>query len=172
MQVNRRNVLIGLGGLTIGGGALFGTGAFSQVEAERTVDVGTAGDNDALLQLTGNSAITDTESDTGVDLLTISEDSINENALTRFDGAISVENAGTNNVGLSVEIDTDGDADVLDIEHDDSSIVSGTTNLGEGEDPIDLDVVIDTRGSLNGNDLDNISAVTFIADEDDYSPTT
>jgi len=37
--MNRRNVLTGLGGLAISGGALFGTGAFTSVEAERTVEV-------------------------------------------------------------------------------------------------------------------------------------
>ncbi|VTT87317.1 unnamed protein product [Halorubrum sp. DM2] len=46
---NRRNVLIGLGGLVAGGGALIGTGAFTTVEAERTVTVNTAGDSSALL---------------------------------------------------------------------------------------------------------------------------
>ena len=47
--MNRRNVLIGLGGLVAGGGALIGTGAFDTVEAERTVSVETAGDAAALL---------------------------------------------------------------------------------------------------------------------------
>lgn len=37
--MNRRNVLTGLGGLAISGGALFGSGAFTSVEAERTVEV-------------------------------------------------------------------------------------------------------------------------------------
>ncbi|MGB9930275.1 hypothetical protein [Haloarcula amylolytica] len=37
--MNRRNVLTGLGGLAISGGALFGSGAFTSVEAQRTVDV-------------------------------------------------------------------------------------------------------------------------------------
>jgi len=46
---NRRSVLIGLGGLVAGGGALIGTGAFDTVEAERTVSVETAGDASAFL---------------------------------------------------------------------------------------------------------------------------
>ena len=37
--MNRRNVLTGLGGLAISGGALFGSGAFTSVSAERTVEV-------------------------------------------------------------------------------------------------------------------------------------
>ncbi|MCU4751892.1 hypothetical protein OB919_07835 [Halobacteria archaeon AArc-curdl1] len=39
MRANRRNVLIGLGTIVAGGGAALGTGAFSTVEAQRTVNV-------------------------------------------------------------------------------------------------------------------------------------
>jgi hypothetical protein len=41
--MNRRNVLTGLGGLAISGGALFGTGAFTSVSAEREVKVNILG---------------------------------------------------------------------------------------------------------------------------------
>ncbi len=51
-MANRRSVLVGLGGLVAGGGALIGTGAFTTVEAERTVSVSTAGDGSAFLGLT------------------------------------------------------------------------------------------------------------------------
>lgn len=50
-MLGRRSILIGLGGIVAGGGALLGTGAFSTVQAERTATVETAGDADALLQL-------------------------------------------------------------------------------------------------------------------------
>jgi hypothetical protein len=39
MKLSRRNVLAGLGGLAVGGGALLGSGAFSSVEASRDVEV-------------------------------------------------------------------------------------------------------------------------------------
>ncbi|RKS80910.1 hypothetical protein BDK61_0171 [Haloarcula quadrata] len=41
--MNRRNVLTGLGGLAISGGALFGTGAFTSVSATRSVEVNVFG---------------------------------------------------------------------------------------------------------------------------------
>lgn len=50
-MVGRRSILVGLSGIIAGGGALIGTGAFSTVEAERTVAVETTGDAGALLQL-------------------------------------------------------------------------------------------------------------------------
>jgi len=50
-MTDRRSVIVGLGSLVTAGGALFGTGAFSTVTAERSVSVETAGDPDALLGL-------------------------------------------------------------------------------------------------------------------------
>ena len=43
--MNRRNVLTGLGGLAISGGALFGSGAFTSVSATRSVEVNVFGDS-------------------------------------------------------------------------------------------------------------------------------
>lgn len=48
-MVSRRSVLIGIGAAVAGGGALFATGAFTEVEAQRTVEVNTAGDAGADL---------------------------------------------------------------------------------------------------------------------------
>jgi hypothetical protein len=44
--MNRRNVLTGLGGLAISGGALFGTGAFTSTSASRQVEVNILGGDD------------------------------------------------------------------------------------------------------------------------------
>ncbi|QGN07449.1 hypothetical protein Hrd1104_09090 [Halorhabdus sp. CBA1104] len=44
--MNRRNVLTAMGGLAIGGGALFGSGAFTSVEATRAVEVNIFGSGD------------------------------------------------------------------------------------------------------------------------------
>jgi len=44
--MNRRNVLTGLGGLAISGGALFGTGAFTSTSASRQVEVNILGGSD------------------------------------------------------------------------------------------------------------------------------
>lgn len=49
--MNRRRFLAGVGGLAAAGGAALGTGAFTSVEAERSVSVTTADDDRAFLQL-------------------------------------------------------------------------------------------------------------------------
>lgn len=50
--MKRRTFVLGLGATVAGGGAVVGSGAFSSVEAERTVTVETANDNNAYLRLT------------------------------------------------------------------------------------------------------------------------
>ncbi|WP_094529571.1 hypothetical protein [Halorubrum halodurans] len=107
--MNRRTVLIGLGGVVVGGGALLGTGAFNTVEAERTVAVETAGDADAFL------GITPFPDSTNADYVTVPEDGtveiditgeetnssgggVNENAITAIDRLLEVTNNGTQSV--------------------------------------------------------------------------
>lgn len=51
-MINRRSTLIGLSGLLFGGGTIVSTGAFTTVQADRTVRVEVAGDANALLGLT------------------------------------------------------------------------------------------------------------------------
>ena len=49
--MRRRKLMIGLGALTAGGSAAFGTEAFTSVEAERNVDVTVAGDQSAFVAI-------------------------------------------------------------------------------------------------------------------------
>ena len=166
-DMNRRNVLIGLGGLVAGGGALVGTGAFDTVEAERTVSVETAGDADAFLGLspadrdddTGDGAANDADfneyvPDPGdgtieinLDGNTEGADGLNQNARTRLENLVVVTNQGTQDVGsleFTIDVDTDGDEGG----HENAfKIVSGGTEfdatgdddfLGEiGESPLE-----------------------------------
>ncbi len=156
--MNRRNVLIGLGGVVAGGGALLGTGAFTTVEAERTVSVETAGDADAFLALTparGDGAFVDDSGDTieinldGTDSENDNADGLNQNAVTRFENLVDVQNNGTQDVGtLELEIEVTGSND--DGAHEDAfKITVGDTTLdptngnpvgilGEGTNPDQL----------------------------------
>jgi len=110
--MNRRSILLGLGGIVAGGGALLGTGAFTTIEAERTVTVETAGDADAFL------AITPFPDSANADYLTAPEDGtveiditgegtddapgkgVNKNAITAIDRLLEVRNNGTQSVAV------------------------------------------------------------------------
>lgn len=108
-MANRRNVLIGLGSLVAGGGALLGTGAFTTVTAERTVNVETAGDVNAFLGIepfetdgedSDNAAeYVDTSGDTVViDITDQGNGGVNEDAITALDRLLKVTNNGTQTV--------------------------------------------------------------------------
>ena len=107
--MKRRTVLVGLGGLFAGSGALLGTGAFTTVEAERTVTVETAGDADAFLGITpfpdsANADYVTAPEDGTVEIDITGEgtpgEGVNENAITAIDRLLEVTNNGTQSVAV------------------------------------------------------------------------
>ena len=133
MQLTRRNALIGMGTVAAGAGVIGGTGAFTSVEADRSVSVSTAGDAGAALQIlpaiNDNGSVTqnaqeytnaDGPESFGTDsTLSISLSStdtngnsagLNVGATTRIEGLFRVNNNGTDPVDLEFEMsNTDGD---------------------------------------------------------------
>ena len=116
-------MLAGLGSLAAGGAAVMGSGAFTSVEADRSISIETAGDANAFLSfekatdsggdVTPNAEeYVDITSDDTVSFdFTQSDDTggnasgINKNAKTIFDNLIDIRNNGTQDVVLSVESD-------------------------------------------------------------------
>ncbi|OLZ39551.1 hypothetical protein A6E15_00485 [Natrinema saccharevitans] len=95
-------MLLGLGTIVAGGGAALGTGAFSSVEAERTVTVETAGDASAFLGLDADDAY-----DVGTDTVQLNLGSggndadgsgLNIDAKTSWEPMLAVQNNGTQKV--------------------------------------------------------------------------
>lgn len=169
MALSRRNTLIGLGALVGGAGILGGTGAFTSVQAERTVSVSTAGDASANLGLTGDEEITGTEDVDGVDVLTVSADDLNERAKTVFEDAITATNNGTEDLEFYVEVEVQNQGDPAPIEFEvDGSSIEGSGNsvsLTTGT-PVTVDVVVDLLpDGVTGSDLDNVTGVTFFAEQ-------
>jgi hypothetical protein len=103
--MNRRKFLIGAGSLAAGSAAAMGTGAFTSVEANRTVTVSTAEDSDALLRMEATSDNANSEYATtqngeiSIDLggLTGNEQGsgVNQNATTRVFDIFTIQNQGT-----------------------------------------------------------------------------
>lgn len=98
--MKRRAVLLGLGASAAGGAAMFGSGAFTQISAERQVSIGIDRDSQALLGLVPNT-----------DLATVFE----QNGELRIDSdQLSVGNRGFNaNATVAIGA-TDGSGDVVD----------------------------------------------------------
>jgi len=111
MKLTRRNALIGMGTVAAGAGVIGGTGAFSSVQANRTVSVQTAGDSSAALELipvpsSNNSGYVDSGDQIAINLDDVSADGFNQNAKTELHNLIRVTNNGTQTVqSLELEFD-------------------------------------------------------------------
>ena len=166
-MANRRSVLIGLGGLVAGGGALIGTGAFDTVEAQRTVSVETAGDADAFLGLVpAREALGLDGDDLAVEdgeLLEIAigneaDEGLNQNARTVFNHLVQVQNNGTQTVDeVTLEFTTTpGDVDAggtfsFPVADTDGTDIQGNIeSVGNGDDI--LDAGGDVPSSLGSGD--------------------
>ncbi len=160
MKSNRRSVLVGLGTLTVGGGAVLGTGAFSSVEADRTVTVSTTGDGSALLQLTLNDGDFEGLEDTGTNQIQMSFSDLNENATTTFTGALTVGNNGSATVDFEVTEAPTG----MTFKSGTTDLSSSSISLGplsDGGTTQDIDIEIDLTTGSEVTD----AAVTFKAEQ-------
>ncbi|MFC7215395.1 DUF1102 domain-containing protein [Saliphagus sp. GCM10025334] len=107
--MERRKFMIGVGSTAIGLSTLIGSGAFSSVEAERGFAVETANDASAYLALSSASdyaKVTDgmLELDFSSDNPTSSGGTgVNRNATTMFLHVFTIENQGTNTVGIQID---------------------------------------------------------------------
>ena len=162
MIMNRRNVLVLLAAVAIGGGLIAGTGAFSQVEASRTADVGVSGDSSALLKIEDNTSsssfvsATTTDGD-NVDTIEFQETNLNDDATTRYNYSLDVTNNGNSTVNFYVE-DSTGVVDLVNAS-DDSTVVGSSVSLDE-DDTVKLHIVITTTDS--GDTFPD--EITFVAE--------
>lgn len=155
MSMNRRNVLIGLGAVAAGGGAVLGSGAFSQVDADRSVSISTTGDGGALLALSldtgsytglsdnsGTSNGTNSENTIQIDL-----ESINDDAVTTFQDALIIENNGSNPVNLSID-----DTNVSGVTFSLAS-TSLPASATDDTDQTTATIEVDTRTTVSDGDV-------------------
>jgi len=167
MAMNRRNVLIGLGAVAAGGGAALGTGAFSSVEAERTMTVSFSNDSTAELTLNPTSTYASTgttdDSPNGADTLSISLSNLNDSAKSTFSGVFEITNNDSTGADHDIQVLSSGDIDGTVIDFQDAS---GTSLVDSGQtlingNTISVTIVIDTTG---GTSIANSQTVTIQAD--------
>ncbi|WP_435100101.1 DUF1102 domain-containing protein [Halorubrum sp. N11] len=118
--MQRRKFVVGLGALASGSAAAVGTGAFTSVEADRSVDVEVAGDSSAYLALrkaagpnsdpgaNSDAYVDDSGAEVSFDFSSSNNttdlgDGFNPNAVTEIDDLIEVQNQGTQSAYLSVD---------------------------------------------------------------------
>lgn len=165
MAMNRRSVLVGLGAITVGGGAAFGAGAFSSVSADRTANFQVTNDGTAYLGLSGDgNYVTETDTGTGgASIIEFQFGSLNDNAESRFNGALTITNNSADGNAKDVYVQDDGTVtsggviDFVDPSNADASVVgsANAVNIANGGS-LTLDVIIDT----NAGDPSTVSTVT------------
>ncbi|MDZ7687582.1 MAG: DUF1102 domain-containing protein [Halobacteriales archaeon] len=116
--MERRKFLIGIGGATVGGSALLGSGAFTRVESQRRVKIEVAEDPDAYLGLdkcegspNGSYTYIDEDGHLAVEMSpdnpTIGEtplgEGINSDSFSWFDDVFQICNQGKQAVGVWIE---------------------------------------------------------------------
>ena len=145
MRLTRRNALIGLGTVAAGAGVIGGTGAFSSVTANRTVNVETAGDADAALSLeptdssNANEYVTADDGTIQLDLDGTSDNSadssgLNQNAKTTIDDLVKITNNGSQDISeINLEITDDSSTDLSGV-FEFTKGPDGSTNVGNNAD--------------------------------------
>lgn len=184
--MRRRKVLVGIGALTAGGTAVFGTEAFSSAQAERNVDVTIAGDQNAFVAIqpmSGDNAGTyvATESDSTVELNFDGDNSgpgqgVNQDGITQFEDLFRVVNQGSQTT--SVYFEDSSDAVTFRVTRSTDTETTGTTgqSLEGAANSVELDVgeqvvvglTVDTLNNDVSGDL--LDSVTLLADSSPSAP--
>lgn len=176
--MRRRRFLAGVGGLTAAGGAALGTGAFTGVEAERSVSIDVADDDRAFLRLEplvkdGNKDNPTGRSRTfgqavsftipgGGDGESQSAEGVGLDSVYEFHDLLQVSNQGTQPVELHSSYDGDSLADLAIV--NDNGVLRDNPPILDVGDSIDVGLYVDTHGSSIG-EFDE--TLTIVADQPD-----
>jgi hypothetical protein len=157
--MDRRKFLIGAGSLAAGSAAAMGTGAFTSVEADRSLEVKVSDDATALLSIddidgSGNSPYVDTTGDgVSIDISTVAGgEGLNNNATTKIRDLLKVSNFGTQPVYVWVDGMPDGYSVKFGVQWqpgEGSSFQNPGTGPGENQGALSL------NSNLNPNDIDD-----------------
>jgi len=156
--MERRKFLIGAGSAAVGASALVGSGAFTSVQANRTVTIGTADDSDAYLAFDQSNSVNEDYAGVNedgtvfidLDNNSVMGDGLNTESTTQINDIFKIKNQGTQAVVVYV---------------DPSSIQNSnrTTSSGFGIDP-------QASNRPNG-DYTNTSGVSGGVEDDQISLT-
>ena len=163
-------------------GLVTASGAFTTVTAERTADVNTAGDADALLAIQpgdGSNGNNGYAQQTGDGTIELSLDGdfndqgaagVNNNATTEVDNVINITNQGTQEVNIYIErTGSDHPEAVTFFQGDASSGTNITASDNSGAVTVDagnttkISMTIDTTGTQVDNDDELLSDITIHA---------
>jgi len=153
MDISRRNAVIGIGTLAAGAGVVGASGAFTSVEADREISVESAGDASANVQLTVNEV--QGLVDSGDQVIGLSFENLNQDAVTTYEGALTITPQGSNGpYDISID-ETLGPV---------SFTVNSGTNVSGGTS-VNVDVEIDLRDGAQASDIPSDATITVTVEQ-------
>lgn len=181
MKMNRRNALLGIGAIATGGGALFGSGAFSQVNADRNVTIDlnadkTAGTNVELVA-NSSSSIANNSSGNNTNQLGVAASNLNVDATTEFDAVFDItQNSGgsrlfsVSNVSFNkgtVTLFADSSLNSNDIGGDIGDLNSKYVTLSDGA-KLTVGLKVEASDTTTGSETNQIT-VEVVDEESDFT---
>lgn len=167
MPHTRRTLLTAIGGIAVGIATIGTTGAFDMVELERSATVSVTADADGYLAIEPHESRGEESDlvgydDDGLIELTVEDNDINDEGITRFHDVFTVTNNGSNNVDLTVEGQTTAGGGMTDgfIVYEGDDPTSTTLAIGAGS-AIDLGVQFD---STSTNSPEGLASILFTAE--------
>ncbi|MFA9417258.1 hypothetical protein [Natrinema sp. HArc-T2] len=174
--MNRKKVLMTLGMVVMMGGVVIASGAFTQVTADRDAEFVVNGDSNGYLNLTGDGeyVVKDDQGAAGEDIITFGFNSLNDNATTTVNGALTIENnANDGNKEVYIKNEDPVNRSVIDFQYssesdgisgtDGNSIVGSGNSVTVGNQSATL--VVDIKIDTNQGDPSSIENVTIVAAE-------
>jgi hypothetical protein len=156
MRITRRNTLVVLLVLVAAGG-IVGTGAFSQVSADRDLSVQTTGDGSANVQINVNEELGVTETGSDSQTVGLSFNNINRNATTTFNETLEITPSSTSAGSGNYEITINENINGVSVDGPDSAVSQGTTGY--------VNFTIDSSAATDGT-LDVTDGTITIIVED------
>ena len=142
-MVDRRRFLAGLGSLAIGSGALIGSGAFSEVSADRGVSVDVASGSNALVGIVGQGPVQKNQRDPMVEFTNNLSETVSITvALDNCGDGTLYDNEGGSGCSVTLTLDS-GNTQTVDLE----SSVAGTITYSVSANATGFS--LDTSGSVD-----------------------
>lgn len=183
--MQRRTFVLSVGGTALTGGAVLGSGALSQVTADREATVEVAEDESGLIGITLDETSNHVEKTDGVYSITLDGTNANENvsgvnadAETVLGGVVtSILNQSGQEVELTIDVDDDTNNNLIEISgwgQDGDTWVSTNDNITEeGEDIVGEPLTLGDGEGLHDGDFvvteevtvdDSVAKITITAE--------
>lgn len=170
--MKRRALLASLGLSSIGIGAAFGSGAFTTIEADRSVELGVSNDSDAQIALkrgTGTGADRlvkgDTDTDGTIKVIKFDRGDLNRQSKTIFKKALRIKN---NTDDLTVDLHVSEQAGSSENSDESVDISDGPVDFQEFNDGSDDTTVVgeDNSTELSADDSVSITVIVDLLGDD------